>query len=209
VSPDPARLPEAYRRTAVARAYAGERWRGSRHARRTARREARLVARLLATCGPLDTALDVPCGTGRLLPLLGIRVPRLAGADGALEMLREARHQGPAPPLCVADAAHLPFASACTDLVLCMRLLHHFPAAADRRTVLAELARVSRRWVLVSYFDRASVQAWRQRRRPRARYPVARRDFAGDLAAAGLRERRRAWVARGWSEQVLVLAERA
>lgn len=205
----PAGLPDAYRSPAAARHYAGARWRGSLRARRSARREARLLQRLLGACGPLGSALDCPCGAGRLLPVLGAAAARVVGADAALDMLRHARSAAPGTALGVADATRLPFPDGAADLVLCVRLLHHFPAAAERRTVLRELARVSRRWVLVSYFDRASVQAWRRRRRPRARHPISRTAFAADLAAAGLRERRRAFLARGWSEQVLVLAELA
>jgi hypothetical protein len=77
--------------------------------------------------------------------------------------------------------------------------------------VLAELARVSRRFVVASFFDAASLPAWRHRvfGRRRARHPIARRQLDGDAAAAGLRLRGVRWVARGLSEQAIALLERA
>ncbi|MBL7007768.1 MAG: class I SAM-dependent methyltransferase, partial [Planctomycetes bacterium] len=116
----------------------------------------------------------------------------------------------PAAPPLQASAAALPFAADSFDLVFCFRLLHHFAQPAERQAVLAELARVSRRWALVSYFDAASFQAWRHRVRGRrtVRFAQSNRAFDQESAAAGFAPRRRLWVARGISEQVLALLER-
>ena len=186
--------------------YAAERWTRSRRARRSAAREERLVRLLLKDCGPLRRVLDLPCGAGRFHALLAAHAEQVVAADAALAMLRE--HP---PTTCLAASADLlPLVDGCVDLVLCARLLHHFAEAAERRGILAELARVSSRWVIASYFDSASFQAWRNRVRGRfnSRFPVPRTVFLADADAAGLRLRCRLPLRRGISEQVWVLLEK-
>lgn len=56
------------------------------------------------------------------------------------------------------DALRLPVRDASVDLVLCSQLLHHF-TEADARTVLAELHRVSRGWVVVADLRRSRAAA--------------------------------------------------
>ena len=96
------------------------------------------------------------------------------------------------------------------DLVFCSRLLHHFEHSAQRVDVMRELARVSRRWLIASYFDAACFQAWRNRVRGRfrGRWPVPQRVFESDAANAGWQVRARRAMLPGISEQVWLLMER-
>jgi len=210
-------LREAYEAPGVADHYASGRWGDSGHARRTDRRERSLLRAFLRRIGGCTRILDVPCGAGRMARLLaesGGFGCQVIGIDIAAPMLSAARSRHPlsesGPWLLQASAANLPMLSESVDLVLCFRLLHHFPLPAERREVLAECARVSRRWVIVSYFDSASLQAWRNRlrRRPSRRFVESGRAFAAEAAAAGLDIVQRRWVARAWSEQVLALLEK-
>ena len=186
--------------------YASGRWDATTHARRTDRREQKIVARWLRGCAPVACALDVPCGTGRFRPLLEGNAPLVLAVDAARSML--VGHGG---ALRLQASAHaLPFSAGSFDLVLCSRLLHHFAASAEREAVLQELARVSRRWAIVSHFDASRFQAWRSRRRRRAdgRHAISCRQFRAEAEAAGWRERHRAWVLRGVSEQAWVFLEK-
>lgn len=185
--------------------YAGSRWSATAHARRTDARERSLIAGWLARCAPLDCVLDLPCGAGRMRPLMEAAAPRALAADAVLPML--ARHGG---ALRLQASAHaLPLRNGAADLVLCARLLHHLEAA-ERSAVLRELARVSRRWAIVSHFDAASVQALRARLRRIGDGRRAQRiaEFRAAARAAGWIERDRAWILRGWSEQTWALLEK-
>lgn len=175
---------------------------------RTWRREVRAVSRLLSLVpeagGPW---LDMPSGTGRLSSLLPSPVVQV---DRARAML--AASPVPGARVC-ASASRLPFAPDTFAGALCFRLLHHIPDAGERVRILAELARVTRGPVLVSYFDAASAQHVRRvlRRalgRPSRRVAVSWRQLRGDLRRAGLapetRVRLRPWL----SEQTVVLARR-
>jgi SAM-dependent methyltransferase len=57
-----------------------------------------------------------------------------------------------------ADARHLPFADASVDVVICSQVLHHFEDA-ELSVVLAELARVARRYTIVSDLRRSWLAA--------------------------------------------------
>jgi hypothetical protein len=132
------------------------------------------------------------------------------GADAAEEMLHLARtavghgpalrpcsgrgEQGRTPgerpvPFVAADARQLPFPNGSFDLTFSMRLLHRVEASEERTQVLKELCRVSRRWVICSFYNRRS---WRGlRERMRGRYAGETRcAIAREAAEAGLRVER-------------------
>lgn len=104
---------------------------------------------LLGGCGA-RTMLEVGCGEGFLLAFLAQHLPQasLAGLDLAPDATRYARAQCPAAVrLLVADGNRLPFKSSAFDVVLCSEVLEHL---TDVEPALAELKRISRRYVVVS-----------------------------------------------------------
>lgn len=203
------RFDRDYSDPAVAAHYARERWERTAHARRTNRREQALLRALLEQAGPLEQVLDVPCGAGRFLGALGEHARSVVGADASLHMVAEAAALGTVPVF-GASVEALPFRDGAFDLVCSIRLLHHYARRESRVAVLAELARVSRRFVLVSYYDAATFQAARNRLRGKKlnRFPIRNRAFREEAAAAGLRLAARRFRARRISEQVLALLER-
>jgi SAM-dependent methyltransferase len=166
---------------ARASAYASTRFPAARE-----RRERRAFERLLKH---LDSGpqLDVPCGAGRLFSSLATK-GRVVGLDASEAMLHEARAAPGHAALALGDAFALPFRDGAFAGAACVRLLHHLDAG-DRRCVLAELRRVTRGPFVVSYYDAATFQAWKARRKRAAkgsRKPVARAEFEADLASQGL-----------------------
>jgi len=190
----PARAP--YREPAAAEHYARGRFaRGSGPA--TDRRERAALAEMLARAGLRrgDRVLDCPSGAGRLAGLLAERGLVVVAADQSAPMLAHAGEAmaaaGVPRRLAAADALALPFRSGAFDLVLCHRLAHHLERQEERRALLSSLAAASRRWVLLSWFDAASLQhlrrALRRPFRPSRRHAVTRAALVRDAAAAGLR----------------------
>ncbi len=107
---------------------------------------------LLALLGGSDAraVLEVGCGEGFLLAFLAEHLPKatLAGLDLAPDAVRYGRAQCPgAAFLLVADGNRLPFRSDAFDVVVCSEMLEHL---RDVEPVLAELKRISRRYVVVS-----------------------------------------------------------
>ena len=87
--------------------------------------------------GPGALRLDVGCGPGLYLPLLGR--PVLA-TDVAPAMCAEARRADPAVPVAAHDLVALPFRDAAFAGIWAWKCLQHLPAA-DLPVALGELAR--------------------------------------------------------------------
>jgi len=119
-------------------------------------REQRLVEALLMTCQLQGgSLLDVPCGYGRFTALFARLGITATGADVSSDMVRLAReNQVPSGSSrwLHADIFALPFADAAFDCALSIRLLHHRFSDDERVRMLRELARVSRRFVLLSFY---------------------------------------------------------
>ena len=119
-------------------------------------REQRLLAQLLTQCQlARGTVLDVPCGYSRFAPVYARLGITAIGADAHYDMahLAAANHarQDRERWLC-ANVLALPFIDSVFDSVLCIRLLHHRYSDAERQRILCELTRVSRRFVIISFY---------------------------------------------------------
>ncbi|MEZ5979389.1 MAG: class I SAM-dependent methyltransferase [Planctomycetota bacterium] len=144
-------------RARLARAWSGERggaaWRATRWGGRArAQRDPRAVAKLLAA--RLDrpsVVLDVACGTGRLRGSIVGAGHRWIGVDASADQLLA----GEGSRL-RASAFRLPFADDAVDAAVACRFLHHLRSVADLDRAVAELVRVARRVVVVSFWDRAT-----------------------------------------------------
>ena len=177
--------------------------------RLTTWRERSLLSRALASIGPCASLLDVPCGGGRFFPvLLASRAPEILAADNSVAMLAvAAATQGVRSGrirLLETSLFSLALGADAVDCIVCMRFMHHLALEADRRRVLAELHRVTRRWVVFSLWVDGNLQAWRRQPRPPVagfgrRQWVPRERIEAELAASGFRVLRRFDVAPRWS----------
>jgi ubiquinone/menaquinone biosynthesis C-methylase UbiE len=208
-----------YQDPRVVAEYDAHRFRG-RHQRGSTARKWRRIQSLVG--GDLSSAravLDLPCGNGRFTrELLDAGAP-LVNADLSRAMLGAAARVAGAAPRgfrgsVQCDVAHLPFRDDAFDIVLSIRFLFHVPRAL-RPALLAEMARVSRRWLVIDVRHKYCVtthtkrlRAWLSRKRPPSpRYSL--REIDADLAAAGLVLRRRVWLAPLFSEKMLLLCEKS
>lgn len=106
------------------------------------------------------TLLDVGAGSGDLAAV-AVRAARIRGTS--LRVIALERHRAAAAMLrdagwstVLGDAAALPFRTRSVDWVLASQMMHHFsPAAAP--DILAGLARVARRAVLIADLRRSTV----------------------------------------------------
>jgi SAM-dependent methyltransferase len=183
--------------------YSRRRWTETNHARRTNAWEVQAISELYAATDA-KTVLDFPCGNGRLTSLWEGLAEQLWSGDASLLMLQNREEERVAFQ---GDLLKMPVASQAVDLISAIRVLHHFSDHHDRVTAYQEMARVSRRYVLVSYYDSGCLPAWRDQLLHKSRslsYQSAV-IFKKETAAAGLREVSRLWRRRFWSPQALVL----
>ena len=186
---------EKWREAGAGERYARARWSSERRRRR----DPSLVAGLLARHLPSREGallLDAPCGAGRLRATLARR-GRYVGLDVSAPMLAAARSEARADAaesageleLVLGDVERLPFRDDSFDAVVCCRLLHHLVEREALARVLRELVRVSRGLVIASFWDAASLPAWRRRvfaaRRPARRHARPRTELVAALAQAG------------------------
>jgi ubiquinone/menaquinone biosynthesis C-methylase UbiE len=186
------------------------------------RLEQRAIARLVQRAvGSLPTGcrprvLDAPCGTGRITRLLLDLGLNVTGGDISPAMIDQAKARcaGRAGTVdfAVMDLDRLDLPDNSFDLVTCIRLFHHLQSP-QRRAVLGELARVSRRYVLVNVSY--SSPLYRARRRCKrllgqgvSRASSTRREIAAEAAAAGLRIAARRFVLPAVSEDLILLLEK-
>ncbi len=208
---------EFYRDPEVAADYDRHRFATLARARRNARKW-RAIEIALREAGPVESVLDVPCGTGRFTGTLADRGLLVVASDISIEMMRvsagkAAGHAGVAGHV-QADAERLPLRTGAVDCVLSIRFLFHCDAATRVR-ILREMKRVSRRWLVVDYRHRYSYRwvKWRLFRalglttKPLER--VTRAQLGEEFASAGLAIRRIIPVNRVFSDKWVVLGEPA
>jgi ubiquinone/menaquinone biosynthesis C-methylase UbiE len=172
--------------------------------RRVHLKEEASLAQILAGLRPVETVLDMPCGTGRLAPLFAKIAERIILADASSVMLEVAREEHPhlQAQYLLTRAERIELADGSVDIAFCHRLLHHIRDRALRARILGELARVSKQYVILSYFPsgfRTRIRWWLRRLLGMAKEgtgPVSQRAFFEEAASHGLRLVRAATIRR-------------
>lgn len=161
------------------------------HKRFGTRQEWRLIRRHLRTAGRSRVMLELPCGGGRMTPAFADATDFVIEADIALGQIRYARATSKiSTPRAwmTASAFHIPLRDDSVDGAICIRLAHHLPTDAERARLLRELLRVSRRFVIVTFFDRNSLKnltrGLRHPFKPRPRKPAMTTARVAELARA-------------------------
>lgn len=165
VSEDSTAYQQAYQEVEEAEFYNRE-YRDRRLKRWSTAAEYRLLDRLLGSQGRSEMILDLPSGGGRLSPRIAAHADLLIEADIALGQVLVGKRQ---PPLATpqiwmtASAFHIPLRDDAVDGTVCPRLCHHLPSPAERERLIEELLRVSRRFVVMTFFDHHSLKNWLRR----------------------------------------------
>jgi SAM-dependent methyltransferase len=137
--------------------------------------------------GRSQAILEIPCGGGRLTHAFADTTDLVIEADiaiGQVHFGRRASKLDVSRVWMTASAFHVPLRDHSVDGVVCVRLSHHLPTPAERERLFFELLRVSRRFVVVTYFDRHSLKhlTWRLRH-PFSRKPRKPAITAAEVAA--------------------------
>jgi SAM-dependent methyltransferase len=185
--------------------------------------EQRLLQRLLrsASIGRLDGwALDLPCGYGRLYYILRDLGASVVEGDWSFHLLAAARllhadqRNSPLPAGYVrATALSLPFRDRTFELVLSVRLCHHIREHQERLQYLREIMRVSRKWLVFTYFDTAAIKnrAHEFRRRfngKRSKWTLDSQEVKEVSRSAGFEVVQSIWMSRFFSGHRYVLLRR-
>lgn len=167
--------------------------------------------------------LDLPCGSGRLEPMLLGKGFNVVAADFSRPMLDVAKqHVEAAPPssqgasqalyFSQQDILSTAFKDDTFDAIVCNRLFHHYPEPDLRRAVFRELKRICRNRLIVSYYSNFALSALRfhlsarlRREVPSDRVPIWYSVFKDDFESVGLRCVKQLPVRFGVSPQTYLL----
>ena len=135
------------------------------------RREQRCIERALVAVPRGGHVLDLPSGTGRLLPMLYRLGYRIVEADYSPHMVAHARQLWDefvrtTPAAKAADVAFetqdvmkTTYADQYFDATICNRLFHHFTESPTRIAALKELRRITRGPIVLSFFNADTIDA--------------------------------------------------
>ena len=126
---------------------------------------------------PRRVAVDVGCGNGQYVELLGAESELVVAVDLSIGMLRSISPDRSS--FAVSDAQRLPFADASVDLVLANHMLYHVPsieqAVAELRRVLRPDGSLIATTNGSGHLDRLHTER-RRERSPDARRPLVRQE---------------------------------
>ena len=130
------------------------------HKRVTTRREYRVIAKCFGITGPVDSILDFPSGAGRLFRAYHPYGTRFFAMDLSHEMLKFARQNLSEwkPSFSTGSAFRMPLKDASVDVTFSARLFHHVPDPKERHQYILELCRVSRKFVVMTFFHTWSLK---------------------------------------------------
>ena len=124
-------------------------------------REYCLIDRLCKEWPPGSTVLDIPCGTGRLIPLFQRRGHQVFCGDVSAHMVGQVSANNLQMPalygLAQVEAERLPFADNSFDYVVSLRLFHFELPVVTAETMLREFARIARKGIVIH----GPVERWR------------------------------------------------
>jgi len=138
------------------------------HKRMGTRQEWRLIRRHVDKVGRSRVILELPCGGGRITPSFADATDFIIESDIAIGQIRYARATSTLTTpraWMTASAFHIPLRDASVDGTVCIRLAHHLPTPAERERLFKELMRVSKRFVIVTFFDHHSLKNLTRRMR--------------------------------------------
>ena len=148
-----------------AKAYERKRFTEYRRMRKLDKFEKKFAVRLFEMVGKDSAILDIPCGNGRFYEVFsGVRELVLADySENMLTATEERIGSVGNVRLIQADISSIPLSDNSMDLCFCMRLFHHMKNEDIRVAALKDLARVSRKYVAFSFYDKKCLRYfWRK-----------------------------------------------
>ena len=162
-------------------------------------------------------AMDVSLVSGELFDYLvnNHELPPQLAIDLAIGSRERAQRDKVTAIVAQGDASKLPLGDGAVDCVFSNRLLHHILVQKERAVILREFHRVSRRWVVVSFFDYRGLGGLRRLfkrlkgRKPSYDQQPTREEFKLEVAASGFTVKEIVATGAPWVSQKYFVLEKA
>ena len=148
-----------------AKDYEGKRFGTRFRTRRLDKIEKVFARRLFDMAGSNSHILDIPCGSGRFFNVFS-KAEKLTMADYSANMLKVCEEKfgiSENVRLIQADISTIPLPDGSADLCFCMRLFHPMTNDHVRLNALKELARVSSKYVALSFYNIRCLRFYRRK----------------------------------------------
>ena len=133
--------------------------------RKVNRFEKAFAAKWFNMVGKDSVIVDVPCGNGRFFETFS-KAKKLIMIDYSENMLNAVKERftvGENVQMLQGEISNLPLESGIADLCFCMRLFHHMKTDKVRLNALKELARISKKYVALSFYNKNCLRYfWRK-----------------------------------------------
>jgi len=165
-------------------------------------------------------ALDLPCGYGRFSKLLGGQGLRPVNCDISFHMVKRACEKSGGIGSseiagAVANAKQgLPFKDGVFQVVFSLRFFHHLHEKQARTFILTEFSRVSKGWVVLSFYQANPLHKIQRQLRRKVKKSSTRikmllaEEFAEEIAQAGLKPVRIIPLFKGLHSQHIALLKK-
>lgn len=156
----------AYRNEAKANAYKNQYTEGIKWARFTMWQQKKIITKFLEACNleSKDKVLDIPCGAGYIGSVLAKYEASVVASDISEEMMDLAKFEYDDVKFdgfVQADITKTPFPSDDFKCVIVLSLMHRLPQVV-RKEVLLEVARLTNKYLIISYSIDSRVQRVKQ-----------------------------------------------
>lgn len=154
--------------------------------------EHRIIKKLIMKAGLKDSfILNLPCGFGRFTDLFEVFHNKIVFFDLHPQMVRRCkeRYQKRGHLFLNGTIRNLPFKTQSFDAILTIRFFHHYFEKEDRLAMLQELQRVTKRWIITTYYQSSFLHGIIKKINDRGNRIVMfkKEDFYKELLSVGLK----------------------
>jgi ubiquinone/menaquinone biosynthesis C-methylase UbiE len=148
-----------------AKNYEKKRFTRSYRMRRLDRLEKAFALEVVEMLGYDVHIVDIPCGDGRFFDIFhnAKKLTMIDYSENMLAVAKEKAGNAQNVEFVRADISDMPLPDDCAELCFCMRLFHHMEVDHIRLTSLKELARISKKYVALSFYNKSCLRFYRRK----------------------------------------------
>jgi ubiquinone/menaquinone biosynthesis C-methylase UbiE len=172
----------------------------------------RVISKLVRFTERKGLAIDIPCGTGRLSPLILKSGYQWIGADISFEMMMKSRERMDGFKNSFwnirLDAEAIPFKDNSIDCIFSIRFIYHIPFETRYR-MLKEMGRITNKWLIIDYNYPNRLKVGSLLRKGPAKRRTTLQEISKELKENGFNIHKAISVSRFFSDNIIFLCKKS